>query len=327
MAQQITALNESSRLAALRSYEILDTPPEPTFDRLTKMAAYICKTPYAAIIFAADTRQFCKSNVGFTDGQAPETSSFCDQVIRQVDLFVVQDATKDERFATDPLVIGAAQVRFYAGTPVMTAEGHALGALCVLDRTARQLTQEQIEALRMLTDEVMAQLELRRMYRGLHQETGRQDPLLSARYKADEFLRSLVVGTVASTGGEFLHELVKHVAAALGIRYAFVGYLLPESRIRTLAFWKGDGYMDQVEFSLDGTPCRKVIDGDTCHYVQDVEKLFPRDTDLVTLGVTSYLAVPLKDPKGKVLGHLVAMDVKPMVLTTEDIEEIGRAHV
>ncbi|MDR4470967.1 MAG: GAF domain-containing protein, partial [Nitrospira sp.] len=143
---------------------------------------------------------------------------------------------------------------------------------------------------------------------------------LEARYKADEFLRSLVEGTVASTGADFLRELVKHVAGTLGIRYAFVGYLLPEFRIRTLAFWKGDGYMDQVEYSLDGTPCTKVIEGETCHYAQDVQKLFPHDQDLVTLGVSSYLAVPLKDPKRKVLGHLVAMDVKPMVRTPDEIE-------
>lgn len=151
--------------------------------------------------------------------------------------------------------------------------------------------------------------------------TTHHDPeRLDARFKADEFLRSLVEGTVASTGADFLRELVRHVAGALGIRYAFVGYLLPESRIRTLAFWKGDGYVDQVEYDLAGTPCTKVINGETCHYAQDVQKLFPRDEDLAKLQVSSYLAVPLKNPKGQVLGHLVAMDVKPMVLTAEEIE-------
>jgi formate hydrogenlyase transcriptional activator len=143
---------------------------------------------------------------------------------------------------------------------------------------------------------------------------------LEARYKADEFLRSLVEGTVASTGLDFLRELVRHVAGALRIHYVFVGYLLPESRIRTLAFWKGDGYLDQVEYSLEGTPCTKVIKGETCHYAQDVQQLFPHDQDLVKLSVTSYLAVPLKDPKGQVLGHLVAMDVKPMTLTADEID-------
>lgn len=143
---------------------------------------------------------------------------------------------------------------------------------------------------------------------------------LDARYKADEFLRSLVEGTVASTGSDFLRELVRHVAVALGIRYAYVGSLLPESRIRTLAFWTGDGYREQAEYSLDGTPCTKVMEGETCHYAQDVQKLFPRDQDLVKLGVASYVAVPLKNPKGAVLGHLVAMDIKPMLLTSEEIE-------
>ena len=141
-----------------------------------------------------------------------------------------------------------------------------------------------------------------------------------ARFKADQFLRSLVEGTVASTGTDFLRELVRQVADALGIRYAFVGYLEPAARIRTLAFWKGDRYADEMEYDLDGTPCTKVIQGETCHYAQDVQQLFPRDHDLVELSVSSYLAVPLKDSKHKVLGHLVAMDVKPMILTPDEIE-------
>lgn len=143
---------------------------------------------------------------------------------------------------------------------------------------------------------------------------------LEARHKADEFLRSLVEGTITSTGGDFLRELVRHVAAALNIRYSFIGSLLPGSKIKTLAFWNGDGYMDSAEYRLEGTPCEDVIAGKTCHYEQDVQKLFPHDHDLVTMGVTSYLAVPLKDPTETVLGHLVAMDVKPMVLTAEDVD-------
>ncbi len=320
MAQDATTLDDPKRLDALHAYEILDTLPEPAFDRLAKLAAQICATPYAAITFIARERTFYKSKTGFTDEDAPGTIGFCHYGTLYQDLFVVPDTTQDQRFASSQMVIGDAQVRFYAGLPLMTAEGHALGMLCVLDRTPRQLTKEQGDALRVLASEVVTELELRRTRKSLEEGTFRQDPVLGARYKADEFLRSLVEGTVASTGGDFLRELVKHVAAALGIRYAFVGYLLPDSRIRTLAFWKGDGYLDQVEYSLDGTPCTKVIDGETCHYAHDVQKLFPRDQDLVTLGVTSYLAVPLKDPKGQVLGHLVAMDVKPMALTSDEIE-------
>ena len=319
-AQDATTLDDQKRLDALRAYEILNTLPEPAFDRLAKLAAQICGAPYAAITFVDHERLFYKSKVGFTDGDAPGSLGFCHQAIHHRDLFIVLDATQDERVDSNQIVTGAAQVRFYAGMPLITAEGHALGMLCVLDRIPHQLTKEQGDALRVLASEVVTELELRRTRKSLEEGTFRQDPVLGARYKADEFLRSLVEGTVASTGGDFLRELVKHVAAALGIRYAFVGFLLPESRIRTLAFWKGDGYLDQVEYSLDGTPCTKVINGETCHYSQDVQTLFPRDQDLVTLGVTSYLAVPLKDPKGQVLGHLVAMDVKPMTLTADEIE-------
>jgi GAF domain-containing protein len=129
MAQDFTALDESTRLAALRSYGILDTPPEPAFDRLAKLAAQICGAPYAAITFVDGARQFFKAKIGFTDGEAPHQPGFCCQAIRQSDLFVVMNATKDERFATNQSVTGAAQVRFYAGVPLMTEEGHAVGTL------------------------------------------------------------------------------------------------------------------------------------------------------------------------------------------------------
>ncbi|MGQ0810092.1 MAG: GAF domain-containing protein, partial [Nitrospiraceae bacterium] len=312
--------NEAARCDALRLYDILDTPPEPNFDRLAQLAAQVCNTPIALVGLIDERRQWFKARVGLAAEETARDLSFCAHVLNQTDLFVVPDAKSDYRFADNPLVTGEPHIGFYAGMPLIGSGGHVLGALCVIDRVPRELTKEQAEALRTLGSEVMTELELRRARRDLAQGTFRQDPFLIARHKADEFLRSLVEGTIISTGGDFLRELVRHVAAALGIRYAFVGYLLPEARIRTLAFWKGDGYVDQIEYSLDGTPCTKVIDGETCHYAQDVQKLFPRDQDLVTLGVSSYLAVPLKDPKGKVLGHLVAMDVKPMLLTSEEIE-------
>jgi PAS domain S-box-containing protein len=320
MASLVIPLDDPKRLEALRSYDILDTPAEPAFDRLAKLAAQICGAPYAAITFVDGTRQFLKAKVGFADGVAPDRSGFCSHAVRQSGPFIVPDATQDERFASNRLVTGADQVRFYAGMPLMTAEGYILGTLCVFDRTPRQLTKEQADALMALGSEVITELELRRTRRDLMKGTFRQDSFLLARHQADEFLRSLVERTITSTGVQFLRELVRHVAAALNIRYSFVGYLLPDSRIRVLAFWKGDGYLEGVEYGIEGTPCTKVIAGETCLYAQDVQKLFPRDQDLVTLGVASYLAVPLKDPKGKVLGHLVAMDVKPMKLTSEEIE-------
>lgn len=142
VTQDATTLDDPKRLGVLRSYEILDTPPELAFDRLAKLAAQICGAPYAASAFLDGSRQFIKSKVGFTYADAPDQPVFCCQAVHQSGLFIVPDATHDERFATDPLVTGVAQVRFYAGMPLVTMEGHALGMLCVLDRIPRQLSKE-----------------------------------------------------------------------------------------------------------------------------------------------------------------------------------------
>jgi PAS domain S-box-containing protein len=126
-------------------------------------------------------------------------------------------------------------------------------------------------------------------------------------------------GVTTPAGAGVLCELVQHVAIALGIRYAFVGSLLADSRVRPLAFWNGDGYLEAREYSLDGTPCKKVFEDAASLYVQDERGLFPSDQYLATFDVVSYLAVPLKDSNGTVIGHLVAMDVKPMNPTKDEM--------
>ena len=158
MAQHATALDDPHRLNALRSYEILDTQPEPAFDRLATLAAHICGTPYAAIVFVDDTRQFVKARVGFTDDGIPGKPGFDPHAISQSELMVVPDACRDSRFATHPLVIGPPHVRFYAGAPLMTDDGHVLGTLCVLDRAVRQLSKEQADALLVLAPSFTAAL-------------------------------------------------------------------------------------------------------------------------------------------------------------------------
>ena len=112
MAQDMTALDDPKRLDALRSYDILDTLPEPAFDRLAKLAAQICGAPYAAIAFVVRERTFYKSKVGFTDGDAPGVLGFCHHGILHADLFIVPDVTQDERFASNQMVIGDAQFAF-----------------------------------------------------------------------------------------------------------------------------------------------------------------------------------------------------------------------
>jgi PAS domain S-box-containing protein len=154
--------NEVERLVALRGFGILDTPPEPAFDELGELAAYICQTPIALISLVDENRQWFKSGVGWTPGETPRDVAFCAHAILQPDLLIVPDARTDERFATNPLVTSPPHIRFYAAAPLVTAEGHALGTLCVLDHKPRELTAVQIRALRSLSHQAMAQLLLRK---------------------------------------------------------------------------------------------------------------------------------------------------------------------
>ena len=150
--------NEAERLNTLRGYGILDTHPEDRFDDLTRLATLICGTPISLISLVDEDRQWFKSKTGLQVCQTPREEAFCAHAIMSPELLLVPDASQDPRFATNPLVLGELHVRFYAGAPLTAPNGHHLGALCVIDRVPRQLSREQLESLRILSRQVMAQV-------------------------------------------------------------------------------------------------------------------------------------------------------------------------
>ena len=136
---------------------------------------------------------------------------------------------------------------------------------------------------------------------------------MSSEDAEHELLRSLVEGTAAASGDEFFQSLVKHLASALDVQFAFVAeFSHKPTRVRTLAFWSGNQLRDNLEYELAGTPCEEVIRGGICHHPDEVAKAFPRDALLMELSAVSYLGVPLRDEDGIVLGHLAVMDNQPM---------------
>ncbi len=158
-----TPTREAARLAALEQYQILDTPPEQSYDDITALAAFICDVPIALISLVDADRQWFKSKVGIDVRETSRDVSFCAHAIADSEVMVVNDAFEDERFSDNQLVIFAPNIRFYAGVPLITPEGHPLGTLCVIDHQPRQLSDHQIKTLKSLARQVVTQLELQRV--------------------------------------------------------------------------------------------------------------------------------------------------------------------
>jgi PAS domain S-box-containing protein len=182
---------ETARLQALQRYEILDTEPELNFDDATLLASQICGTPIALMSLVDDKRQWFKSKVGFLASETPREIAFCAHTILQTDVFVVPDARTDERFAANPLVTGDPRVRFYAGAPLLTSDGHALGTLCVIDQVPRELSLEKRAALQALSRQVVAQLESRRAAIELRQTVLRLREVEQSSRESDEKFQQL----------------------------------------------------------------------------------------------------------------------------------------
>ena len=135
---------------------------------------------------------------------------------------------------------------------------------------------------------------------------------ITERHLAEETFRSIVIGTASATGNDFFPSLVRHLAIALRVRYAFITDCDDQKRAKALAFWNGDQFGEKFEFDIADTPCMKVLNGETCHYKEGLQGLFPLDKGLADWGAESYLGVPMLDREGRVIGHIAILDDKPM---------------
>lgn len=217
--------NESERLAALRSYDILDTDPERAFDDLTEVAAQLCGTPISLVSLVDAERQWFKSRVGLEASETPRRVAFCSHAILEPDqVLIVPDACLDERFADNPITTGDPLVRFYAGAPLVDAGGLPLGTLCVIDHRPRELSEDILSTLQVLARQVVSQLELRRRALDLRALTEQLD---AANKHLHEF---------ASVAAHDLREPLRKVGAFGHLLRVDLGADLPERAAECLAY-------------------------------------------------------------------------------------------
>ena len=153
--------NDGERVAALTRYNILDTEFEEIFDRITLMAKSMFGTPIALISLVDSTRQWFKSSIGLDARETPRDQAFCGYALLQPEPLIVEDATKDPRFADNPLVTSDPHIRFYAGAQLVTHDGHMLGTLCIIDRAPRQFLDVDVKLLKDLAKLAMNEIELK----------------------------------------------------------------------------------------------------------------------------------------------------------------------
>jgi len=187
----------------------------------------------------------------------------------------------------------------YCGLPLINASGKVAGHLAVLDDKPMPNGDYTASIMRIFAARALAEIERVQLDQALR--------------KSDFILRLVDEGTASTSGGEFFQALARNLAKALGVRYAFVGQLMADaSRVRTLAFWNGEAFIENFEYDLEHSPCQQVLAGEICHFPERVQQMFPHEKGLVDLGAESYLAIPLLNQSGEVLGHLAALDVRPM---------------
>lgn len=205
-----SSVDEAERLAALRRYDVLDTPPEEQFDRVVRLAARWFEVPISVVTLLSENRLWFKACKGLDCGETTREVSFCRHNIYDEDVLVVEDATEDPRFADNPMVTGPPGIRFYAGAPLVAPGGHVVGSLCVIDTEPRDAGALDLEVLKDLAAIVVDELELRASNERLEERRRQVQDLSRALTKAEETERRRL--------SSLLHEDLQQVLQAVRIR-------------------------------------------------------------------------------------------------------------
>src|SRR6516162_7455046 len=252
--------NESQRLVALRSYEILDTAPEIAYDEIVELTAQICRCPVAFISFIDDARRWIKAKYGLRPEviEAPREAAACSTVICGTEVLVVPDMTKDPRFDHSPIVIGHPYCRFYCGMPLITDEGYALGTLCVMDVVpGRELSFEQIESMRRLSRQVLTQLELRRRLIEHDQTIKELDrariEIAAEKARSEELLENVLPAAIADELKRYGKVQPKYSHSATILFADFQGFTLLAERTEPAALV---GFLDHYFTMFDDIVAR-----------------------------------------------------------------------
>ena len=301
---------EESRINALRMYNIVDTAAEQAFDEIVHLAALICQTPVALISLVDEKRQWFKAKTGLSLNETARDIAFCNYTIASDEIFVVPDALQDERFKDNPLVTGDPNIRFYAGMPIKTPDGHNIGTLCVIDTVARELDNNQRELLGTLTHSILHLLELRKNTLQVKQS---KDVLRNLMRLNEDFIRSI------DNKREVFNRMLNYILEVTESEYGFIGEVLNNDHqpyLKTYAItniaWNDETHELYEKHAAQGMEFHNLntLFG---HTLRTGEQVIANDpaNDPRRGGLPKghpelkhYLGVPIKDSNGDLIGMI-----------------------
>lgn len=294
--------DEEGRLAALRRYDILDTPPDGAFDRITSLAASLFSVPISIISLVDTDRIWFKSRHGIDVDQIDREPGLCASAIVHDDAWVLTDASKDVRSLTNPLVAGDFGLRFYVGVPLKTSDGHSLGTLCVIDKEPRdEVPAQQIEHLKELAALVMDEMELRIAARRTHQEMSRalaeRDEQARRASEAEQRLNAVLNNASVAV---FLMDDRQHCAYMNAAAEQLTGYTFDETQGRPLHDVIHHTRPDGSPFPLHECAIDRAFPEN--HNVQGEEVFVHKDGSFYPV---AYTASPVRDEQSKTVGTIV----------------------